>query len=141
MGSKSLEAMMLFKAQLQRHTAIKIIIAPTSVDEKGVVAKLSLVKNYDQSKRQGTQSIVKLRLAIEGTAESMKGMDLAMAAIEEINTYLKKPRNLEKEDGICIPNTRITQSLSEDDSVMDNPDGTSVQDVMDERTVYLYLSE
>jgi len=141
MASKSYEALMLFKEQLKRHVAIKVIVAPTSVNERGVVAKLSIIKNHPQSRRPSSASLVKLRLAVEGAAESQTGLDLAMTAIEAINAYLKRPIRLEDAEGNPIPNTRVTQSLSEDDSVLDSPDGTAVQDVLDERAVYLYLSE
>jgi hypothetical protein len=138
--SVALNAMTLFVAQLARHTAIKIVVAPTSIDERGVVAKVSMRKEHEQSRRPTSKPIIRLRLAIEGTAESQTGLDLALVAIEEINAYLKRPRNLEDASGVPIPNTRITQSIAEDDSMLDSPDGTKVQDVLDERTVTLFLS-
>ena len=139
--SKSYDAMILFQKQLQRHTAMKIVIAPTSVNERGLVAKLSLLKAAPQSRIPSSRPLVRLRLAIDGSAESHTGLKQAFAAIEEINDYLKRPRNLEDAEGNAIANTRIVQRPSEEDSALDNPDGTAVQDILDERLVILYLSE
>lgn len=134
------EAMTLFAEQLKRNTTLKVVLAPASLKEKGVHVSVAMRKTHDVSRRPNTRQVVKLRLAVDGTAESQKGLELVMAGIEEINEYLKRSRNLEDATGLPIPNTRIMQRLSEDDSVLDNPDGTAVQDILDERTVELYLS-
>lgn len=136
----SFSAMNLFALQLKRHTTLKVVVAPTSLKEKGVHASVAMKKTLETSRRPGAKQLVRLRLTVDGTAESQTGLAQVMAGIEEMNVYLKRPRNLEDESGASIPNTRITQKLSEDDSILDNPDGTAVQDILDERTIELYLS-
>ena len=40
-----------------------------------------------------------------------------------------------------IPNTRISQRISEEDSFLYNPDSTSVQDIQDDRMVTITFQE
>ena len=40
-----------------------------------------------------------------------------------------------------IPNTRILQRISQEDSFFYNPDSTDVQDVQDDRTVIITVPE
>ena len=40
-----------------------------------------------------------------------------------------------------IPNTRILQRISQEDSFFSNPDSTDVQDVQDDRTVIITVPE
>jgi hypothetical protein len=138
--SEAFDAMNLFAAQLKRDLELKVLVLPVSIKEKGVVVTLAMRKTHTQSDRSGAARVVKMRLAVEGSVESQKGLELALNAIEAIDAYLEKPRNLSDSSGSPIANTRIVQSVSEEDSFLPTPDSTDVQDAIDERLVILYLS-
>jgi hypothetical protein len=44
---------------------------------------------------------------------------------------------LETESGLGIPNSRIIQTISEEDSFIDGPDSIAVQDVQDDRIIII----
>ncbi len=140
MQSLSMQILSLFKGQLERSIGAKVVVAPSPIHERGVVVKLSLFKTYKNSNLRSFGNMVKLRLAVEGAAETHVGLDQALAIIENIDQYLSKPINLESSDAKILPNTRITQRPSEEDSLLDNPDSTAVQDILDERLIMIYLS-
>jgi hypothetical protein len=85
---------------------------------------------------------------VSGRAESQTGLQQAVELIENLDKYLDS-ENLRLEEPIeaangmqsfaKIPNTRIIQTLSPEDSFIDSPDSTSVQDVEDNRTVEITI--
>ena len=135
------EILKLTEAQIKRHCpAIKTVIAPSSIHEKGVVARLSVKKIKGANLRPFANKTVELRLAVTGTAESQKGLELAISAIEALDAYFKQNTlHLEDAEGRPIPNTRIRQSKSEDDALLDNPYETGVQEVYDERILIVQI--
>nr|DAM44751.1 MAG TPA: hypothetical protein [Bacteriophage sp.] len=135
------EILKLTEAQIKRRCpAIKTAIAPSSIHEKGVVARLSVKKIKDANLRPFANKTVELRLAVTGTAESQKGLELATSAIEALDAYFtQNTLYLEDVEGKPIPNTRIRQSKSEDDALLDNPYETSVQEVYDERILSVQI--
>ncbi len=140
MQAEAYKKLHLLKRQLQRILPGKVVIAPTSIKERGVIIKLSMTKTHLHSRIPQSRQTIIFRLAVEGTVESQTGLEQALRLIEKINTYFAAPCRLQDETGSPIPNTRITQELSPDDSFIDNPDGTTVQDVLDERLLILYSS-
>ena len=147
----SYKAMELFTAQLRRLSdgttfKTKVVLTPSSIKESGLVYKVSLLKTWlDESTPAGKKTrYVKLRLAVCGTIESSTGLQQATEAIEKLDDYftsqnLRLEENVEGENPMTairkIPDTRILQSISKEDSFVDVPDSTEVQDVEDVRTV------
>ena len=140
---RSYQCLKLFEKQLERHIssekfATKIVILPSSVDEKGLTVQLAAQKVRLQSIPQGAREsrFLKVRVSVKGTAESHTGLEQALDCIEALDDYLGEPGlHLEEENGSPIPNTRIVQRVSEEDSFLDSPDSTDVQDVEDIRMV------
>lgn len=152
----SFKAMNLFAEQLKRNVAngknykTKVVVTPSSVSEKGVILKVSLLKTVPDKTYQAKskQRTVRLRVQVAGRAESQTGLQQAVELIENLDKYLES-ENLRLEEPIeavngmqsfvKIPNTRITQILSPEDSFIDSPDSTSVQDVEDNRTIEITI--
>ena len=150
----SFEVMNLFAAQIKRHlpaeTKAKIIITPSSVKEKGVTVRISLLKTSLGMQPPAARNIrtARLRLQVSGTAESATGLKQAVEMIEAVDRYLKEPRTLEREEKteegvkiVPVPNTRILQQVSLEDSFVSSPDSIEVQDVDDNRIITINFQE
>lgn len=150
----SYEVMNLFAAQVKRHlpaeTRAKVIVTPSSVKEKGVTVRISLLKTSLGMQPPAARNIrtARLRLQVSGTAESATGLKQAVEMIEAVDRYLKEPRTLEREEKteegvkiIPVPNTRIIQQVSQEDSFVSSPDSTEVQDVDDNRIININFQE
>jgi hypothetical protein len=143
----SFDALNAFAKQLERHIGgenfhTKIVITPSSVNEKGVVIKVSLLKTFVQSEPPAAKAsrTLRVRVSVAGTAESMTGLKQAVEAIEAIDNYLMSANlRLETEDGSGVPNSRILQTVIQEDSFIDSPDSTAVQDVQDDRIVLITI--
>ena len=155
---KSYDVMTLFAQQLERSIAssdeckTKVVITPSSVNEKGVVIKVSLLKTYPDKEYQAKSKArsVRLRVSVCGTVESQTGLKMATGLIEKLDDFfeqdsLRLEKIVEGENSMQIirkiPNTRISQRISEEDSFFSNPDSTDVQDVQDDRTVIITVPE
>ncbi len=154
----SYNAMKLFEAQLKRNLVsseqckTKVVLTPSSVKEKGVVIKVSLLKTTPDTQYQANQNTrtIRLRVSVTGTVESQTGLEQALSLIEQLDTYLST-KNLRLEEVVegvnsmqtirKIPNTRFQQILNKEDSFFYSPDSTEVQDVQDDRTVMLTFPE
>ena len=154
----SFNVMNLFVSQLKRNIAsserckTKIIITPSSVNEKGIVIKVSLLKTAPEQVYQAKRNArsVRLRVSVSGTVESLTGLEQAVELIQKLDSYLST-ENLRLEETVegensmqtvsKIPNTRIQQIISNEDSFFLNPDSTDVQDVQDDRTVIITVPE
>ena len=149
MRLNSFEALNAFAKQLERNISgksfhTKVIVTPSSVNEKGVVIKVSLLKTFVQPQPPAARSsrTLRVRVTVSGTAESMTGLKQALEAIEAIDNYLLSPNlRLETEDSERIPNSRIIQQVSEEDSFIDSPDSIAVQDVQDDRIVIITIPQ
>jgi len=145
----SFDALNAFAKQLERHIGgdefhTKVVVTPSSVNEKGVVIKVNLLKTFIQPVPMSARSsrTLRVRVSVAGTAESMTGLRQALEAVEAVDRYMLSPDlRLETEDGTGIPNSRIIQSISEEDSFIDSPDSISMQDVQDDRIVIITISE
>jgi hypothetical protein len=149
----SFEALNAFAAQLERHIAsekfhTKVVVTPSSVDEQGMAIKVSLLKSYIQTvpKMIRASRMLRVRVSVAGTAESMTGLEQALDAVEALDRYFVLPGlRLEAETGdgkiTGVPNSRIVQTLSQEDSFIDNPDSTEVQDVQDDRIITITIPE
>jgi hypothetical protein len=143
----SFDALNAFAKQLERHIGgegfhTKIVVTPSSVNEKGVVIKVSLQKTFVQSEPPAARAsrTLRVRISVVGTAESMTGLKQATEAIEAVDDYLMSNNlRLESEDGSGISNSRIIQTVSQEDSFVDNPDSITVQDVQDDRIVIITI--
>lgn len=155
---KSYDVMTLFAQQLERSIAssdeckTKVVITPSSVNEKGVVIKVSLLKTFPDRKYQAKSKSrsVRLRVSVSGTVESQTGLEMATGLIEKLDDFfeqdsLRLEEIVEGENSMQIirkiPNTRIAQRISEEDSFLYNPDSTSVQDIQDDRMVTITFQE
>ena len=155
---KSYDVMTLFAQQLERSIAssdeckTKVVITPSSVNEKGVVIKVSLLKTFPDKEYQAKSKArsVRLRVSVCGTVESQTGLKMATVLIEKLDDFfeqdsLRLEEIVEGENSLQsvrkIPNTRITQQISKEDSFFSNPDSTDVQDVQDDRTVIITVPE
>jgi hypothetical protein len=149
----SFEALRAFAAQLERHVVsekfhTKVVVTPSPVDEKGMVIKVSLLKSSIQTVPRMIHSsrFLRVRVSVAGTAESLTGLEQALDAIEALDRYLVSPGlRLEtvKEGGTVdgIPNSRIIQDISQEDSFIDSPDSTEVQDVQDDRIITIAIPQ
>jgi len=141
------EALNAFAKQLERNISgigfhTKIIVTPSSVNERGVVIKVSPLKTFVQSQPPAARAsrTLRVRVSVAGTAESMTGLKQALDAIEAVDNYLMSANlRLETEDGAGVPNSRIIQAISQEDSFIDSPDSTAVQDVQDDRIVIITI--
>ena len=155
---KSYDVMTLFAQQLERSIAssneckTKVVITPSSVNEKGVVIKVSLLKTFPDKEYQAKSKArsVRLRVSVCGTVESQTGLKMATVLIEKLDDFfeqdsLRLEEIVEGENSMQIirkiPNTRISQRISEEDSFLYNPDSTSVQDIQDDRMVTITFQE
>lgn len=155
---KSYDVMTLFAQQLERSIAssdeckTKVVITPSSVNEKGVVIKVSLLKTFRDKVYQAKSKArsVRLRVSVCGTVESQTGLKMATVLIEKLDDFfeqdsLRLEEIVEGENSMQIirkiPNTRIAQRISEEDSFLYNPDSTSVQDIQDDRMVTITFQE
>ena len=153
----SFRALRLFQEQISRLTGgsrfkMKVVLTPSSVNEAGAVVKVSLLKSVKDTRTKaakGTRTL-KIRLAVSGRIESLTGLEQALEAIERLDTYfesedLRLEETVEGENSMQsvrkIPNTRIRQVTSPDDSFIDSPDSASVQDIEDVRYIYLTIPE
>lgn len=155
---KSYDVMTLFAQQLERSIAssdkckTKVVITPSSVNEKGVVIKVSLLKTFPDKEYQAKSKArsVRLRVSVCGTVESQTGLEMATGLIEKLDDFFEQD-NLRLEEIVegtnsmqtirKIPNTRILQRISQEDSFLYNPDSTSVQDIQDDRMVTITFQE
>ena len=155
---KSYDVMTLFAQQLERSIAssdeckTKVVITPSSVNEKGVVIKVSFLKTFPDKEYQAKSKArsVRLRVSVCGTVESQTGLKMATVLIEKLDDFfeqdsLRLEEIVEGENSMQIlrkiPNTRIAQRISEEDSFLYNPDSTSVQDIQDDRMVTITFQE
>jgi hypothetical protein len=149
----SFDALRAFAAQLERHIAsdqfhTKVVLTPSPVNEKGLVIKVSLLKSYIQTVPRMIHSsrMLRVRLSVAGTAESMTGLEQALAAVEALDRYLVS-ENLrleaenEKGEIAGVPDSRIIQAISQEDSFTDSPDSTEVQDIQDDRIITITIPE
>ena len=119
----------------------QVITLPSSFSPKGIVIKIAVLKTYIQKQPLTPNNnfrTMRVRITVSGTAESETGLFMALDAIEKLDNFLSNKGNdirLENLLAEKLPNTRITQSISEEDSFLDSPDSTSVQDVEDSRIV------
>ena len=149
MSLNSFDALNAFAKQLERNIGgegfhTKIVVTPSPVNEKGVVIKVSLLKTFVQERPQAAHSrrILRVRVSVAGAAESMTGLKQALGAIEALDRYLVSPGlRLETANGAAVPDTRVTQEVSAEDSFIDSPDSTAVQDVQDDRIVTITIPE
>jgi hypothetical protein len=122
----------------------KVVVTPSSIDEPGVVIKVSLLKTFiDESTPASRYNrTLRVRVSVSGAATSMTGLQQALSAIEALDNYLSWSHlRLETEDGKGIPNSRIIQRLNQEDSFFDSPDSTSVQEVQDDRFVFITIPQ
>jgi len=145
----SYDALNAFAKQLERNIGsknfhTKVVVTPSSINEKGVVIKVSLLKTFipNDVPASKTSRTLRLRVSVSGAATSMTGLKQALCAIEDLDEFFISPNlRLEvptEEGGIrFIPNSRITQVISQEDSFIDSPDSTAVQDVQDDRIIII----
>ncbi|MDR0503494.1 MAG: hypothetical protein LBH16_09270 [Treponema sp.] len=153
MRLNSFDALNAFAQQLERNISggsfkTKVIVTPSSVNEKGVVIKVSLLKTYIPAQPPAAMRSreLRLRVSVAGTAESMTGLKQAVEAVEALDRYLITPGlRLEIMNGSRVPvgisNSRIIQAVSAEDSFIDSPDSTAVQDVQDDRIVIITIPQ
>ena len=147
---KSFEALEMFAKQLERNVSgtssfkTKVVITPSSIDEAGVIIKVSLLKTFipDAVLAAKKSRTLRVRVTVKGRAESMTGLKQATEAIEALDKFLIEGASLRLEamedwGPRAIPNSRITQQITEEDSFMDSPDSIKVQDVQDDRIVII----
>ena len=138
-----------FAKQLERNISgegfhTKVVVTPSSINEKGVVIKVSLLKTFIPNDVPASRSsrTLRVRVSVAGTVASMTGLKQAVEAIEALDEFFKTaPLRLEAagEDGgvKLIPNSRITQHVIQEDSFIDSPDSTAVQDAQDDRIILI----
>jgi hypothetical protein len=146
----SYDALHAFASQLERNitcknSSTKVVVTPSSVKEKGLVIKVSVLKTFLQSEPKliHASRMLRVRVSVAGTAESHTGLCQALEAIEALDQFFAK-NNLRlevPENGHCkrVPNSRIQQTVSQEDSFFDSPDSTEVQEVQDDRFITITI--
>jgi hypothetical protein len=76
----------------------------------------------------------------------MTGLEQALAAIEALDRYLVSGGlRLETENEAGeprgVPDSRIIQAISQEDSFSDSPDSTEVQEIQDDRIITITIPE
>ena len=145
----SFEALNAFAKQLERRVGgegfhTKVVVTPSPVSEKGVVIKVSLLKTFVRSEPPAARAsrTLRVRVSVAGSIESMTGLRQAAEAVEAVDRFMLTPGlRLETEDGKGAPNSRIIQTVSEEDSFIDDPDSTSAQEAQDDRIVTITIPE
>jgi hypothetical protein len=149
----SFDALLAFAAQLERHVVsekfhTKVVITPSPADEKGMVIKVSILKSFIQTVPRliHASRMLRVRVSVAGTAESMTGLEQALDAIEALDRYLVSGNlrlEIEKEGGETagVPNSRIVQDLSREDSFFDAPDSAEVQEIQDDRIITITIPQ
>jgi hypothetical protein len=146
----SFEALNAFANQLERNISsdsfhTKVVVTPSSVNEAGVVIKVSLLKTYVQAQPPAARSsrTIRLRVSVCGRATSHTGLKQAVEAIEALDEFFLRDalrlEILEDWGPRQIPNSRIIQAISEEDSFIDSPDSIAVQDVQDDRFITITI--
>lgn len=153
----SFNALRLFKEQLSRISdggtfRTKVVLTPSSVKEAGLTIRLAILKSAKDISTKAAKSTrtLKIRLAVSGQLESLTGLEQALEAIEKLDAYfatenLRLEEVVEGENSMQsirkIPDTRIRQITSPDDSFIDSPDSIAVQDIEDVRYIYITIPD
>lgn len=151
----SFRALRLFQEQISRLTGgsrfkMKVVLTPSSVKEAGLTIRLAILKSAKDTSTKAAKSTrtLKIRLAVSGQLESLTGLEQALEAIEKLDAYFagEDLRLEEMVEGANtmqsirkIPDTRIRQVTSPDDSFIDSPDSIAVQDIEDVRYIYITI--
>jgi len=147
----SFDALNAFAKQLERNITgknfhTKVIVTPSSIKEAGIVIKVSLLKTFIPNDVPASRSsrTLRVRVTVAGTAESHTGLKQAVDAIEALDEFFIRPAlrlEVPCEDDIVklVPNSRIIQDVSQEDSFIDSPDSTAVQDVQDDRYITITI--
>lgn len=155
---ESFDAVVMVADQILRNVAngkkykTKVVVTPTAVSEGGVIVKVSALNSTLDTRSQSSSKTrtVRVRVSVCGRVESHTGLAQAMELIEKLDRYFNSPegKRLErsKKDGKNlvfepVPNTRIIQSLSAEDSFIDSPDSTAVQDIQDDRILTITIPD
>jgi hypothetical protein len=155
---ESFDAVVMVADQILRNVAngkkykTKVVVTPTAVSEGGVIVKVSALNSTLDTRSQASSKTrtVRVRVSVCGRVESHTGLAQAMELIEKLDRYFNSPegKRLErsKKDGKNlvfepVPNTRIIQSLSAEDSFIDSPDSTAVQDIQDDRILTITIPD
>lgn len=155
---ESFNAVVMVADQILRNVAngkkykTKVVVTPTAVSEGGVIVKVSALSSTLDTRSPATARTrtVRVRVSVSGRVESHTGLAQAMELIEKLDRYFNSPegKRLErsKKDGKTlvfepVPNTRIIQSLSAEDSFIDSPDSTAVQDIQDDRILTITIPD
>ena len=151
MRLNSYDAFKAFAKQIERNVSsssfkTKVVITPSSVDEQGVVIKVSLLKTFVQQQPPSARSsrTLRVRVTVSGSAISLTGFKQAVEAVEALDEFfLRDCLRLEAVDneGVVrgVPNSRIVQFVTEEDSFIESPDKTTVQDVQDDRIILITI--
>lgn len=155
---ESFDAVVMVADQILRNVAngkkykTKVVVTPTAVSEGGVIVKVSALNSTLDTRSQASSKTrtVRVRVSVCGRVESHTGLAQAMELIEKLDRYFNSPegKRLErsKKDGKNlvfepVPNTRIIQSLSAEDSFIDSPDSNAVQDIQDDRILTITIPD
>ena len=131
---------------------MKVVLTPSSVKEAGLTIRLAILKSAKDTSTKAAKSTrtLKIRLNVSGQLESLTGLEQALEAIEKLDAYfatedLRLETVVEGENSMQsirkIPDTRIRQVTSPDDSFIDSPDSIAVQDIEDVRYIYITIPE
>ncbi len=138
---KSYDALNLFRSQLERNIAsdffkTKVVLVPSPVREKGLHIQLAVLKTgfENRSPAYDATRTLRVRVTVAGSLESSKSLSMALDAIEKLDSYTNRTLHLEDEQGNPVPNTRIITKVSPEDSFLDTPGSTEIQDAEDVRT-------
>lgn len=153
----SFRALRLFQEQISRLTGgskfkTKVVLTPSSVKEAGLTIRLAILKSAKDTSTKAAKSTrtLKIRLNVSGQLESLTGLEQALEAIEKLDAYfatedLRLEEVVEGENSMQsirkIPDTRIRQVTSPDDSFIDSPDSIAVQDIEDVRYIYITIPD
>ena len=157
---ESFDAVVMVADQILRNVAngkkykTKVVVTPTAISEGGIIVKVSVLKTTPdpRSVSQARPRIVRVRVSVCGRVESHTALAQAMELIEKLDRYFNSPegkrleRSRKYKDSKAlifepVPNTRIIQSISDEDSFIDSPDSTAVQDIQDDRILTITIPD
>lgn len=155
---ESFDAVVMVADQILRNVAngkkykTKVVVTPTAVSEGGVIVKVSALNSTLDTRSQASSRTrtVRVRVSVCGRVESHTGLAQAMELIEKLDRYFNSPEGKRLERSRKngkelvfepVPNTRIVQAISPEDSFIDSPDSTAVQDIQDDRILTITIPD
>lgn len=136
------DAVVAFKDQVTRRTGLKTVLAPTPLKDPGPVVKISVrkvLRHAAVQARQDPEREIRLTVRLDGMVESLTGLKAAVEACDALASFLTGATRLEDDTGASIASTRVTETVNEEDGILEDPESGAVAWVQDDHFVTIRL--